>query len=69
MTKAELKECRIIMDRVADNMGIIAAHLREDTGRKLARLSRALQIYQQRQQLARLKEDIGGLMYQGFSKN
>ena len=63
MTDSEIKECRIIMDSICDNMGIIAQYLRTDTGRKLTRLSRAVQLYQQRQQLGKLREDIGQFIF------
>ena len=67
MTKTELKEAHIIMNRICDNMGIVAEHLRTNIDVKIKRLSRALQLYRQHQELERCQEEIGGFMFGQYS--
>ncbi|KKM90983.1 hypothetical protein LCGC14_1233180, partial [marine sediment metagenome] len=60
MTVEEWAEVQEIRARIGKNMGIIADYIRGDAGVKIRQLSRAVQLYQQRQQLGKLREDIGG---------
>ncbi len=63
MTVEEWAEVQEIRARIGKNMGIIADYIRGDAGVKIRQLSRAVQLYQQRQQLGKLREDIGGFLF------
>ncbi len=63
MTVEEWAEVQEIRARIGKNMGIIADYIRGDAGVKIRRLSRAVQLYQQRRALKKIRGELSELMF------